>query len=341
MNKLTIVRSIQLSAIVLFCFSSILSQGSGQPGRSTVSGMVSDAQRNPIQFVPVELMNEFNSVIQRTKTDGSGRYFFRALNSGRYAVRVLPLGTNFEEQTQETEISGVGFDGRLLADNVQLDFRLVPRRSSRDVIEVKGVIFAQDVPPNARKLYEAAIDDLDNAKVAEAVTGLENAILAFPTYYLALVRVGLVYVDQQKFEIAKTTFTKAIEVNPRSFAGWYGLSYANYSLNDTELAVTAAEKALELDKSSVNALFLMGMSQRRLKNYDSAEKSLLQAKKLDNGKTPDISWNLALLYAHNLKRFNDAANELEIYLTINPDVPNKESIKKLIKQFRENTPPSS
>lgn len=339
MKKKFIVRSIQLTATVIFCFCSILSQGIGQPGRSTISGMVADSQRNPIQFVPVELMNELNSVIQRTKTDGSGRYFFRALNSGRYVVRVLPLGTNFEEQTQDTEIAGVGFDGRPLADNVQADFRLVARRSSRDVIEVKGVIFAQDVPPDARKLYEAAIDDLDNNKVAEAVTGLENTIGIFPSYYLALVRLGLVQIDQRKFEIAKGHFTKAVEINPRSFAGWYGLSYAAYSLNDTVSAITAAEKALDLDKSSVNTLFLMGMSQRRLKKYDEAEKSLLQAKKLDNGKTPDISWNLALLYAHNLKRFKDAANELETYLKINPEVPNKESIKKLIKQFRE-TPSS-
>jgi tetratricopeptide (TPR) repeat protein len=111
-------------------------------------------------------------------------------------------------------------------------------------------------------------------------------------------------------------------------------------LNKPEAAVIGAQNALEIEKNSVNALFILGLSQRRLKKYEAAEKSLVQARKLDKGKTPDINWNLALLYAHNLKRYNDAANELETYLKNYPDAPNKEAVKKLIKQFRE-TPPAS
>jgi tetratricopeptide (TPR) repeat protein len=147
-------------------------------------------------------------------------------------------------------------------------------------------------------------------------------------------------VGQQKFENARDAFDKAVAVNQRSFTGWYGLSYADFALNKPVDSIAASQKALELDKNSVNTLFLLGVSQRRVKHYEDAEKSLIQAKKLDNGKTPDINWNLALLYAHNLKRYKDAANELEAYLKNDPNVPNKELIRKLIKQFRENPPAS-
>lgn len=307
--------------------------------RSSIGGMVFDEQRNPVTQIPVELMNDFNSVIQRTKTDGSGRFIFRAISWGRFVIRVLPLGTNFEEQTQEVEIAGVGADGRPMADNLQVDIRLRVRRTSSD-FEIKGVLFAQDIPADARKSYESAISDLNANKPEAGITGLENAVKIFPTYYLALIRLGLVYVGQQKFDIAKEAFRKAVAVNERSFTGWYGLSYADFAMNKPADSIVACQKALELDKNSVNALFLLGMSQRRVKNYLEAEKSLIQAKKLDNGKTPDINWNLALLYAHNLKRYKDAANELEAYLKNDANVPNKEAIKKLIKQFRENPPAS-
>jgi tetratricopeptide (TPR) repeat protein len=333
-------RSIRIACLLILCFSSLIQPLFGQQARSTVSGMVFDSKRTPITQIPVELLNDNNSVMQRTKTDGSGRYFFRALPSGRFYVRVLPLGTNFEEQTEEIQIAGIGADGRQLPDNVQADFQLRVRRRSGDLVEVTGSIFAQEVPDGARKLYEAAISDLDANRLETGVTALEGAIKIFPTYYVALTRLGLVYLGQQKYPNAKPLFTNAVAVNPRSFTAWYGLSYSTFALNEIPASIAAAEKALEIDKSSVNTLFLLGISQRRLQKYEEAEKALVQAKKLDRGKTPDINWNLALLYAHNLKRYKDAANELEAYLKIIPDAPNKDNVLKLIKQFRENQPPS-
>jgi tetratricopeptide (TPR) repeat protein len=127
-----------------------------------------------------------------------------------------------------------------------------------------------------------------------------------------------------------------VKVNPRSFNGWYGLSYANYALDKSTAAVESGEKAVSISPNSVNALLILGISQRQAKQYEKAEKYLLKAKKLDNGKTPDINWNLALLYAHNFKRYKDAADELELYLKLTPQSPNAENVKKLIKKFREN-----
>ena len=89
---------------------------------STVSGFVFDPQRRPVAQVPVELINDVNGVIQRMRTDGSGRFLFRGVSQGRFQVRVLPLGTNYEEQTQEIEIYGISGSGQPLRDNIQKDF---------------------------------------------------------------------------------------------------------------------------------------------------------------------------------------------------------------------------
>jgi Flp pilus assembly protein TadD len=329
-------KKVSVAILFLFCLSCFIPSVFGQ-NRSTVTGYVFDSQRSPVAQIPVELMNDVNSVLQRTKTDGSGRFVFRGLSSGRFSVRVLPIGTDLQEQSQDVEIFGVGARGRPLSDNIQIDFYLRPKKTTANSAAVNDVIFAQEIPLEARKLYEKAVTDLEDKRIEQGIISLQQALGLFPTYYLALERLGAVYINQQKYENARDVFSKAVSVNSRSFNCWYGLSYVNYTLRQPEAAIEAARKAISINSRSSDALLFLGLSLRQAKNYEEAEKSLKQADKLTERKSPDIHWNLALLYAHNLKRYGDAADELELYLKTSPDTPNTENIKKLIKQFRENS----
>jgi tetratricopeptide (TPR) repeat protein len=85
----------------------------------------------------------------------------------------------------------------------------------------------------------------------------------------------------------------------------------------------------------VETFLLLGISLRQIQQYEKAEAALKQADKVGKGKYPDVHWNLALLYAHNLKKFGEAADQLERFLKESPDATNKDMVKKLIKQFRE------
>lgn len=324
-----------VSALLIPLFI-LQAQAQSTTPRSTVSGFVFDPYRRPVPEIRVELMNEVDSVLQRTRTDGSGRFFFSGLSSGRFVIKVLSVGTDYEEQTQDVEIAGIGAFGRALSDNAQKDIHLRFRKENSPL--GAGVIFVQGVPEEAEVLFEKAVSDLEGNRMAAAAERLENALKVFPTYYSALEKLGLIYTSQQRFENARDVFSKAVAVNPRSFNGWYGLSYANYALKQPGAAVEAAQKAVSLNSQSADAQLFFGLSLRQVKRYEEAEKSLRQADKLSKGQSPDVHWNLALLYVHNLKRYNDAANELELYLTTTPDNPNTENIKKLIKRYRENPP---
>lgn len=326
-------------ASVLFPFLIVQGQFPDSPlSRSSISGFVFDPERRPVGEIQVELLNDVNSVVQRTKTTGSGRFFFRAVPQGRFQIRVLPLGTNYEEQTQEVELYGIGASGRPIADNIQKDFYLRLRKSNSSSSTGNGAIFVQEIPEEAKTIYQRALSDLETNRVEAGVEGLEKALRLFPTYYLALEKLGLVYTTQQKYEKALDVFSKAVAVHSRSFNGWYGLSYAHYALKQAAAAVEAAQKAVSLNSNSEDALLFLGLSLRQAKRYEEAEKSLKQADKITKGASPDVHWNLALLYAHNLNRYKDAANELELYLRTSPGTPQAENIKKLIKQYRENPP---
>src|SRR2546425_11499911 len=69
-----------------------------------IEGQVYDPNHRPVENVYVELLNDVDSVIQRTKTNASGRFAFLGVPPGRLTVRVVTFGTNFMEQTQEVVI---------------------------------------------------------------------------------------------------------------------------------------------------------------------------------------------------------------------------------------------
>ncbi len=222
---------------------------------STITGFVFDSERRPVAQIPVELMNDVNSVLQRMKTDGSGRFMFRGVSQGRFQIRVLPLGTNYEEQTQEVEIYGIGATGRPIADNLQKDFYLRLRKSGS--ASSTGTVFVQEIPEEAKTIYQKALSDLEGNRLEAGVAGLENALRLFPTYFLALEKLGLVYATQQKYEKAVDVFGQAVLVNSRSFNGWYGLSYSHYALKQSQAAVEAAQRAVTLNSNSEGAFLFL------------------------------------------------------------------------------------
>jgi regulator of sirC expression with transglutaminase-like and TPR domain len=73
---------------------------------------------------------------------------------------------------------------------------------------------------------------------------------------------------------------------------------------------------------------------RQTAKLDEAETYLKEADKLAASKSPDAHWQLALLF-NQLKRYKEAADELELFLKVQPDAKDTELIKKLIQRFRQ------
>lgn len=297
-------------------------------GRSTVTGFVFGPDRKSVERARVELSDGMSSVPKRTETDTSGRFVFNNVGVGRFELRVTVPGSEFDEQSQSIEIGGGGTGG---FETVQVEIRMKLRKGSA-ASAAASVVFAQDVPDAAKKHFQTAVAEYE--KKQPAIAELEKAVAVFPTYFAALEMLGVEYMKTRDYEKARTTFTSAVAVNARSFNGWYGLSYADLMLERHAEALEAATKAIEIDKAAPEALYVIGMSQRKLKDYNASEKAFLKAKEYDKGRTPEINWNLALLYAHNLQQYGKAADELELFLKYTPDNPDVEKIKKLIANFR-------
>lgn len=310
----------------------------GQFGNS-ISGYVFGLQRNPVSDVAVEVLDDFSRTIARTRTNASGYYNFNRIPAGRFKVRVLPYEYDYEQQEQEVEIVNFTRDtsaGVIVSgfDKVQRDFYLRQRRNNQS-LRGSGAIFIQEVPDQAKVIYKRAVEFLSNKKELEGLKYLKSAIEIFPDYYDAIERLGMEYTRLGYNEAAQILLSRAVEINFRGFNSWYGLAYSLYSQNKLSEAVKASEKALSLNQSSVDMLLLDAAIYKRLKNYKYSEKQLKKAKEFAKDSVPEVHWQLALLYGNNLSRYQEAADELEIYLKMQPNNANAENIRKLIVIFRE------
>ena len=196
-----------------------------------------------------------------------------------------------------------------------------------------GVVFAQEVPKEARVTFKTAIDDLKNKRQKEGMNKLLKAINIFPKYYAASQTLGMQFLFTEQYLEAAQMFLRAAEVNPKSSRSFYWLGFALNSIGPkyNRASLQALNKASVLAPASFEVALLSGKVHREQKNFAQAEILLLKAKKLSGKRIPEIHKELAQLYANDLKKFNKAADELEAYLKAS----NKKKDEKTKKQIAD------
>jgi Flp pilus assembly protein TadD len=312
---------------VIFLSSQAFSQD-----RNSVTGFVFGDDRSPIARINIELLTDTYSTFARAQTNGSGMYSFRGIPQGQYMVKVLPYGTDYEEQTRSVSLVPLSPIGRGGVSE-QIDFYLTTRRNARPKQGAAAVLFVQEVPARAKELYEAGIGELDKKNEDQGYAKLRESIEEFPKYYLALDRLATEYLAKGYYEPAFVLFTKAIEVNPRSVSSLLGLGLTELRLKRYDRSIQAFNDTIKQDKENVNAYYWLGIAYHSNKNFGEAVTSLKRAEKLSEGRFAEVHWQLARVYKDQNK-FRESADALETFLKVQPEAKNAEEIQKLIKTLR-------
>jgi tetratricopeptide (TPR) repeat protein len=259
------------------------------------------------------------------------------MSSGTFKIKVLPVGTNYLEEVRDVQIVNYNVGNMITSDSVYLDIYLKPDKRQVNTSEpnAPGVVFVQNIPSEAQNIYKKAVSQLENSKSADL--GLENlkrAVEIFPDYFDALNRLGIEYMRREKYFEALPYLIKAIQINQRSSSSFYALGIAAYNLKQIKEASEAFRATTILNPQSPDAFLQYGKMLRISNNLTQAENVLLKAKELARDfPRSDIHWQLGLLY-DKTQRYNQAADELEVYLKIEKDAPNVQQIRELIKLFR-------
>ncbi len=328
--------------LCLFCFfsisgatTSINAKSAPSQSRNTIYGTVFNESGQPVPDIYVELQNEYYSTLGREKTGASGRFTFSGLSSGKFKIKVLSLGTNYLPHEEEVQLMSIsrGDNNTPVTEYLEIRLRLDKRKVNTQPGGTPTTVFAQTVPEEARKLYEKGINDLNKQSDAD-LDSLKKAVEIFPTYFLALERLGVEYVRRKQYKEALPFLIKAVEVNNRSASVYYSLGLACYHLAHFNEAAEAFRAVTILNPQLAQGHLWYGTVSYRQGKFADAEKSLLRAKELSkDSPIPEAHWQLALLY-NRTKRNQQAIKELEAFLRLQPENAEKEEIKELIAKLR-------
>lgn len=297
-----------------------------------VEGTIYGPESKPMANVTVTLQNHAGAQIDQDITKNDGRYRFAGVVAGTYYIAVKSAAPGLQQLLQKIELINTGISVTNYSKE-RFDFSL-NRTAGSERSTVVGTVFAQAVPPEAEKEYLSAITSISKGEREAAVVKLKSAIQLFPTYFLALQQLGLVYIDTEKDLQAIEPLKKSLEVNPRGAQSHLGLGMAYVNLKRPKEAIKELNEALALDRREFRSYLYLGMALMDTGRLDEAEKSLREAYSIggpNQARTAHLY--LASIYSTR-KEYQKAIAELETYLRENPKAANASTIQQAIAKMK-------
>jgi tetratricopeptide (TPR) repeat protein len=304
--------------------------------RFALRGYVRTASGQAVGNIRVSLLDDNRQTLKTIFSDSTGKYEFRSVGRGVYYLRVDAMSTNFENVEQRIELVPLSISRS--EEPMIVDLTLKAKKSTTPAAP-PAVSFSQSVPEAAQKEYRRGVDNLKAKQAEQGIAALKKAIELFPDYYEALEQLGNTYVEQREYQNAQPLLLHAVEINKDGWRAHYGLGIAQFNLNQRDQAMTSLRRAVELNGSSANAYMWLGivMAQQSDTRLD-AIRAFERVTQMAKDDIPDVYFYLGSLYSRN-NQYKEAADALDHFLRIAPQVNDREKIKKLVEQLRQKAKP--
>ncbi len=298
-----------------------------------IIGRVSDTSGRSVANVRVLAIDENFQPIRTIFVDAGGQFFVRGLSPGRYQFRVETTGTPYQEyETGWIELQSVRIRPGG-SENYPLDIvlKFKPNKSS----DPRGeTIFVQNVPNNARMLYERGAKSFHEGQFETGEAALKQALDVFPNYFQALELLGKEQVKAGRYEEGLPVLLRAVKVNPRAAASHYALGVAYLKLGQLKSAIESLNKSASFNPANANTQMMLGFAFRQNKQLAESEAAFKKAIQLGGAAAAEAHFYLAGLYEKQ-KRFAAAAAELELYLKEAKDITDPDKIREMIRSLKE------
>jgi tetratricopeptide (TPR) repeat protein len=315
-----------------------VAQGSGGSSGATGSGTRTGGGANNIRgkvYLPsgsppehrmrVLLEISTGGIAAETFTDSVGNFEFRSVANSTYRVTV-PSDQRAFETTQET-VEVYGNFARTYVVQVYLREKNADRIQTKD--KLLSVADTQEVPKNAKKLYEKGFKLAREDKPQEAVSSLKEALQAFPSYLNALNKLGEQHLRLAQPAEAQALFERAIAVNDKFALPHINLGILLLNLKRMPEAIKELETGNALDDSFPMGHMQLGLALMSAEpvDYARAEKELNRALQLGGKDIPQVHLHLFNLYTRH-KEYQKALAQLDDFLKNAPNAPEAEAVRQ-------------
>jgi thioredoxin-like negative regulator of GroEL len=251
--------------------------------------------------------------------DQDGVFRFQGLVPGNYTV-VVDAGSEFEKARESVGI----YPGT--SKVVQVSIQLQPK------VDSSNPLFA-GVPSNALNFFQKGTAAARKGDAKAAAESFSAAVTAYPNFPIALNELGKQYMILKQWDKAGETYEALLKIKPNDTASHLDLGIVAFNKKKFEAAESHLRKALELNSAGPSAHYYLGLTLISVKRYSEA--------------VPEFEATIAnggenLAHAHKYlgglymsQKPQQAADELEKYLELNPKAPEAEKIKGTIKELRD------
>lgn len=270
--------------------------------------------------VSLESVSTFGSLA--TATDQDGVFRFRNLQAGSYTI-IVDAGEEYEKARETVNIDREASPGgRIIQVAIQLHLK---EDASNPALA--------NVPEKALSSYQKGAAAAKKGDAKAAVEFLNSAISVYPNFPMALSELGLQYLKLTQLDRAAETFEALLKLNPSDTAAHLNLGIVLFNKKKLDEAEAHLRKALELNAAGPTPYYYLGLTLIGLKRYDEAQKEFELAISNGGESLPLAHKYLGGLYMSAHKN-QQAADELEKYLKLDPKAGDAERIRATIKDLR-------
>lgn len=189
--------------------------------------------------------------------------------------------------------------------------------------------------PNRKKILSySARGHIESGEYQKGINALQHVIRAYPYHMNALLNLGAAHSGLKQYGKAMEYYQKALEIKPDFSKAHINMAGIYMGRKQYDKAVDSFQKAAVNDPDNIMILYNMGISQVHLKAYEQAAQTLEKTV----GLKPDwanAQLNLAILYYQYLDKKRKSIPHFKKALELNPNVRNKNQIKKIIELFSD------
>ena len=344
-NKRIFYRHSLLAAALLFLPVAALAQSGGGIDTTGTGGRHSIVGRLVFpsgQRVDTRLKIKLESPGQGDLTvlsDGNGNFTFQSLRPGNYIV-IIEGGEFFESVREQVFIEpsnvmtsrGPASFPMSRPYNLQIYLR---SKNETGAANKPGVVNAAlaNVPAPAVAFYEKGLEFARAGETDKAIDQLKQAVALHPNFSLALNELGVQYMKKGEYDKASEALGKVVHLSPDAPEPILNYGIALFNQKKLPEAETQLRTAVKKNDHSFAAHHYLGMTLIGRKSYADAETELRRAIELGGPRAGLAHYYLGGVY-WQMGKLQQAADELEAYLKLEPKAPQSDKIRGTIKDLR-------
>jgi Tfp pilus assembly protein PilF len=331
-------RRIILTLLLISIFLILQTAPTQGQGGHILFGDIKVDDKNVEDVVPLSfeilLYTDGGTLLGRQTVTNNGRYRFLNVANGHYDVVVEVEGAEvarvrvFIQSAYKTDFR----------QDLHLEWRAVITHPERPRSQTVSAADFYDRPSRNKSLFEKAQRLLDNGRNRDAASILTEIVDADPADFQAWTELGTARLMGGNMADAEKSYRRAIQERPTFVLALLNLGRVLINQQRYAESVDPLISATQARPDSADAHFLLGKTYLKLKQGSKAVPHLNEAVRLDPEGKADAHLLLAALYdAAGIK--DRAASEYEKFLAKRRDYGDRKKLERYIAEHRKPSQP--